>query len=154
MKKKTFLLLALFTTMIMSCGEKVISTVHRGSVHLIQEAQDDAIIVVRSLGYANKQAFAQEDAEGRAIRTLMFTGFSVNHPAMLVEKRVKTTHASELNDFFASKAYKSCIQKVVPVGALRKIKGEKFKKMPFDITIDTNALRQLLRQKGIFRMGF
>lgn len=154
MNKKGILLAALWALMMVGCGEKVVPTIHSGSVHLIQEMQDQSTIIVRSLGYANKQAFAQEDAEKRAVRAVLFTGFSVGHPALLVEKRVMSTHSKEMNDFFANKAYKSCIQQITPVGVLRKAKGDKFKKMPFDIKINTNALRQLLRQKGLFRMGF
>ncbi|MDD4610117.1 MAG: hypothetical protein WCQ82_04275 [Bacteroidaceae bacterium] len=139
---------------ITSCSPKVEPVAHGGSVNLIQEMQDKSTIVVRSLGYGKNIAIAQEDAELRAIKAVLFSGFSTDHPAMLVESRVMKNNAAAMNDFFVSKAYKDCILHIEKVGSLRKEKGHKVKKMPCDITINTNSLRQKLRQKRLFKMGF
>lgn len=148
------MLFALVVLSIPMCGGALSPSPQNATVHLMKEFQGQGIIVVRSLGFARKQAFAQEYAEEEAIRAVLFTGFSVAHPALLMKKKVMSNQAKEMEIFFSSKVYKACIQNVKPVGTLRKIKGSRLKKMPFDIKINTNALRQLLRKRGLYRMGF
>lgn len=56
-----------------------------GSVNLIEVRGRgyDAVLVLRTLGYGKNDALAQEDAEVRVIRALLYSGFSKDYPAVI-----------------------------------------------------------------------
>lgn len=56
-----------------------------GSVNLmeVRGRGGDAVVVIRTLGYGKNDALAQEDAEVRVIRALLYSGFSKDYPAVI-----------------------------------------------------------------------
>lgn len=74
---------SLFLTV--SFAQKVKPVNYGGSVNLIEVRGRgyDAVLVLRTLGYGKNDALAQEDAEVRVIRALLYSGFSKDYPAVI-----------------------------------------------------------------------
>ena len=68
-----------------SFAQKVKPVNYGGSVNLIEVRGRgyDAVLVLRTLGYGKNDALAQEDAEVRVIRALLYSGFSKDYPAVI-----------------------------------------------------------------------
>lgn len=136
-------------------AQKVKPVNYGGSVNLVQEIDKDNV-VIRAMGYGKNEATAREDAEIRVIRAVLYVGFS-GHSKLISEPEstVEAKHAGFLNHFFDEKRYKDFITSVVSVGSLGKVKGQKVKSMPFDITVNLKALRQhLIENKVGGGLGF
>lgn len=118
-------------------------------MNLIREV-DRNTIVLRTLGYGKKEANAREDAEVRVIRAVLYVGFD-GHSKLISESEsaFEAKHADFLNTFWEQKRYKDFIVSTVSVGSLSKVKGEKVKSMPFDITVNVKAFRQYLIQNKV-----
>lgn len=152
--KILFLFFALFSTGYL-CAQKVKPVNYGGSVNLVKEI-DANNVVIRALGYGKKEANAREDAEIRVMRAVLYVGFP-GHNKMISEPEssVEAKHADFLSNFFEGKRYKDFITSVVSVGSLAKVKGQKVKSMPFDITVNLKALRQnLIENKVGEGLGF
>ena len=78
----SFFCLLCFTT---SFAQKVKPVNYGGSVNLmeVRGRGGDAVVVLRTLGYGKNDALAQEDAEVRVIRALLYSGFSKDYPAVI-----------------------------------------------------------------------
>lgn len=153
MRKSILLgLLCLFTFVGTTFAQKVKPVEYGGSVNLVRELPDN-VIVVRSLGYGKNEATAREDAEIRVMRAVMYVGFP-KYSKFTSEADAEAKHAEYIDNFFDGKRYKDFIVGVESVGDLDKVKGQKVKQMPFDITVNHKALRQSLKENGIGRLGF
>lgn len=131
-----------------------------GSVNLIEVRGRgyDAVLVLRTLGYGKNDALAQEDAEVRVIRALLYSGFSKDYPAVIsmseTEAETETKSQGKLLAFFENKEYKDCISSVKPMGKLDKVKGEKVKKKPFDVTVNYYVLKNKIANMNFDSFGF
>lgn len=136
-------------------AQKVKPVEYGGGVTLLEVVDQKAMILkLRVVGYGKKDALAQEDAEVRAIRAVMYAGVDSYRP-LLVESQAEAAHGDFLNNFFESKRYKDYISMSEPAGGLTKVKGLKVKKQPYDIRVNVRALEQFLTQNKIKkRMGF
>jgi hypothetical protein len=134
-------------------AQKVKPVEYGGSINLIRADANQSSITVRVLGYGKNEATAREDAEVRAIRAVLYVGFQ-NCSALVKESEAEGEHAAYFSRLFDDKRYKDFISGVVGVGDLTKVKGQKVKQMPFDMTINRKALRQDLVQNKIGRLGF
>lgn len=136
-------------------AQKVKPVEYGGGVTLLEVVDQKAMILkLRVVGYGKKDALAQEDAEVRAIRAVMYAGVDSYRP-LLVESQAEAAHGDFLNNFFESKQYKDYISMSEPAGGLTKVKGLKVKKQPYDIRVNVRALEQFLTQNKIKkRMGF
>ena len=116
----------------------------------------DAVLVLRTLGYGKNDALAQEDAEVRVIRALLYSGFSKDYPAVISmsETEAETKSQGKLLAFFENKEYKDCISSVKPMGKLDKVKGEKVKKKPFDVTVNYYVLKNKIANMNFDSFGF
>lgn len=153
MKKSIVLiLLSVFIGVGTMYAQKVKPVEYGGSVNLVRELSDD-MIVIRSLGYGKNEATAREDAEVRVMRAVLYTGFP-KYNRFLNESDAESKHNEYFTRFFDQKYYKNFITGAVTVGNLEKVKGQKVKQMPFDITVNRKALRQELVQNKIGRLGF
>lgn len=152
--KKSFLLvlMCLFALVGTASAQKVKPVNYGGTVNLVKEMPDN-VIVVRSLGYGKNEATAREDAEVRVMRAVMYVGFP-KYSKFIAESDAEAKHAEFISNFFDGKRYKDFIVGVESVGDLTKVKGQKVKQMPFDITVNHKALRQHLRENGIGKLGF
>lgn len=142
----------MFTFVGTTYAQKVKPVEYGGSVNLVKELPGN-VIVVRSLGYGKNEATAREDAEIRVMRAVLYVGFP-KYSKFLSESDAEAKHADYINNFFDGKRYKDFIAGVESVGDLSKVKGQKVKQMPFDITINHKALRQNLKEGGIGKLGF
>lgn len=153
MKKSILLgLLCLFAFVGTTYAQKVKPVEYGGSVNLVKELPNN-VIVVRSLGYGKNEATAREDAEIRVMRAVLYVGFP-KYSKFASEADAEAKHANYIANFFDGKRYKDFIVGVESVGDLSKVKGQKVKQMPFDITVNHKALRQNLKENGIGRLGF
>ena len=145
-----------FTTV--SYAQKVKPVNYGGSVNLMELTGrgSDAVVVLRTLGYGKNDALAQEDAEIRVIRALLYSGFSKDFPAVISMSETEAEAKSEgkLLAFFENKEYKDCISSVKPMGKLDKVKGEKVKKKPFDITVNYYVLKNEIGHMNFDSFGF
>lgn len=154
------LIFALFCVLSFSAAfaQKVKPVNYGGSVNLmeVKGRGGDAMLVLRTLGYGKNDALAQEDAEVRVIRALLYSGFSKNHPAIISisEAEAEAKNNGRLLTFFENKEYKDCIASMKAMGKLDKVKGEKVKKKPFDITVNYYALKNRIASMGIDSFGF
>jgi len=136
-------------------AQKVKPVEYGGGITLLETVDQKAMILkLRVLGYGKKDAQAQEDAEVRAIRAVMYAGIDTYRP-LLIESQAEASHGEFLNDFFESKRYKDYLSMVEPVGGLTKVKGLKVKKQPYDIRVNVRALESFLTQNKVKkRMGW
>lgn len=145
-----------FTTV--AYAQKVKPVNYGGSVNLmeVKGRGGDAAVVLRTLGYGKNDALAQEDAEVRVIRALLYSGFSKDFPAVISMSETEAEAKSEgkLLAFFENKEYKDCISSVKPMGKLDKVKGEKVKKKPFDITVNYYVLKNKIGNMNFDSFGF
>lgn len=156
---KKIVLFALFCSMLFTVqAQKVKPVNYGGSVNLmeVKGRGGNAEVVLRTLGYGKNDALAQEDAEVRVIRALLYIGMSKDLPAIISmsESEAENKSGGKLLSFFESKEYKDCIRFVKPVGKLDKVKGEKVKKKPFDITVSYYALKNKIANMGFDSFGF
>ena len=142
---------SLFLTV--SFAQKVKPVNYGGSVNLIEVRGRgyDAVLVLRTLGYGKNDALAQEDAEA-----LLYSGFSKDYPAVISmsETEAETKSQGKLLAFFENKEYKDCISSVKPMGKLDKVKGEKVKKKPFDVTVNYYVLKNKIANMNFDSFGF
>ena len=140
---------------ILGNAQKVKPVEYGGGINLIKVVDQKALILkLRVIGYGKKDAQAQEDAEVRAIRAVMYAGVGSYRP-LLVESQAEAAHGDFLNSFFENKQYKDYLSIVEPAGGLTKVKGLKVKKQPYDITVNVRALELFLTQNKIKkRLGF
>lgn len=156
MMKHLFVAICLMAcTLFQASAQKVKPVEYGGGVSLLEVVDQKALIVkLRVVGYGKKDAQAQEDAEVRAIRAVMYAGVDNIRP-LLVESQAEAKFGAFLNSFFDSKQYKDYISMVEPAGGLTKVKGLKVKKQPYDIRVNVGALERFLLQNGVKkRMGF
>lgn len=157
---KKLLILSLFCSLFFtnSFAQKVKPVNYGGSVNLmeVKGRGSNAILVVRTLGYGSNDALAQEDAEVRVIRTLLYDGFGKDLPKIIKMSEMEAESKSDgkVLAFFENKAYKSCISGVKPMGKLDKMKGEKVKKKPFDITVNYYVLKNKIAEMDFESFGF
>lgn len=141
-----------------SFAQKVKPVNYGGLVNLIEVRGRgyDAVLVLRTLGYGKNDALAQEDAEVRVIRALLYSGFSKDYPAVISmsETEAETKSQGKLLAFFENKEYKDCISSVKPMGKLDKVKGEKVKKKPFDVTVNYYVLKNKIANMNFDSFGF
>lgn len=104
--------------------------------------------VIRVTGYGKNDALAQEDAEVRVVRMILYTGVDGKSKPLLKQE------TEALNDFIDSKQYKDYLSGVVAQSTLVKDKGAKTKCKTFDVTIRVNALDQYLRNRGFKKAGW
>lgn len=146
---------ALFFTV--SFAQKVKPVNYGGSVNLMEVRGHggDAVLVLRTLGYGKNDALAQEDAEVRVIRALMYSGFSKDFPPVvsMTESEAESKSQGKVLAFFENKEYKDCISSVKPMGKLDKVKGEKVKKKPFDITVNYYVLKNKIANMNFDSFG-
>lgn len=139
-------------------AQKVKPVNYGGSVNLmeVKGRAGDATLVLRTLGYGKNDALAQEDAEVRVIRALLYFGFSKDYPAVIsmTESEAESKSQGKLLAFFENKEYKDCISSVKPLGKLDKVKGEKVKKKPFDITVNYFVLKNRIASMNFDSFGF
>lgn len=144
-----------FTT---SFAQKVKPVNYGGSVNLmeVRGRGGDAVVVLRTLGYGKNDTLAQEDAEVRVIRALLYSGFSKDYPAVIsmTESEAEAKSQGKLLAFFENKEYKDCISSVKPMGKLDKVKGEKVKKKPFDIAVNYYVLKNKIANMNFDSFGF
>ena len=142
----SFFCLLCFTT---SFAQKVKPVNYGGSVNLmeVRGRGGDAVVVLRTLGYGKNDALAQEDAEVRVIRALLYSGFSKDYPAVIsmTESEAEAKSQGKLLAFFENKEYKDCISSV---------KGEKVKKKPFDIAVNYYVLKNKIANMNFDSFGF
>ena len=154
MMKKTLLFL---TVCLLACAgayaQKVKPVEYGGSVNLIKSDSNQSSITVRALGYGKNEATAREDAEVRVMRAVLYVGFQ-GCSGLVKESEAEGEHAAYFSRLFDDKRYKDFVTGVAGVGDLTKVKGQKVKQMPFDITINRKALRQDLVRNKIGRLGF
>ena len=145
----SFFCLLCFTT---SFAQKVKPVNYGGSVNLmeVRGRGGDAVVVLRTLGYGKNDALAQEDAEVRVIRALLYSGFSKDYPAVIsmTESEAEAKSQGKLLAFFENKEYKDCISSVKPM------KGEKVKKKPFDIAVNYYVLKNKIANMNFDSFGF
>lgn len=156
MMKRLFCIAFLMTCInLLGFAQKVKPVEYGGGITLLEVVDQKALILkLRVIGYGKKDAQAQEDAEVRAIRAVMYVGVDSYRP-LLVESQAEAAHGDFLNNFFDSKQYKDYISMSEPAGGLTKVKGLKVKKQPYDIRVNVMALEQFLTQNKIKkRMGF
>lgn len=138
-------------------AQKVKPVNYGGSVNLmeVKGRGRSTLLVLRTLGYGKNDALAQEDAEVRVIRALLYSGFSKDYPAVIsmTESEAETKSEGKLLAFFENKEYKDCISAVKPMGKLDKVKGEKVKKKPFDITINYYVLKNKIANMNFDSFG-
>lgn len=155
MRRVLYLLLFVFTCGLTATAQKVKPVEYGGSVNLIREI-DKNTIVLRTLGYGKKEANAREDAEVRVIRAVLYIGFQ-GHSKLINESEAafEQKHPDFITSFWDTKIYKDFITGIISVGSLSKVKGQKVKSMPFDVTVNVKALRQYLQQNNYGgRLGF
>ena len=138
----SFFCLLCFTT---SFAQKVKPVNYGGSVNLmeVRGRGGDAVVVLRTLGYGKNDALAQEDAEVRVIRALLYSGFSKDYPAVI-----------SMTESEAEAKSQDCISSVKPMGKLDKVKGEKVKKKPFDIAVNYYVLKNKIANMNFDSFGF
>lgn len=157
---KQILIFSLFCSLFFTCSfaQKVKPVNYGGSVNLmeVRGRAGEAVLVLRTLGYGKNDALAQEDAEVRVIRALLYSGFSKDYPAVISmsETNAETKSEGKLIAFFENKEYKDCISGVKPMGKLDKVKGEKVKKKPFDITVNYYVLKNRIANMNFDSFGF
>lgn len=158
MKKVLILFLFCFLFGETSFAQKVKPVNYGGAVNLmeVRGRAGEAVLVLRTLGYGKNDALAQEDAEVRVIRALLYSGFSKDYPAIISmsESEAEAKSQGKLLAFFENKEYKDCISAVKPMGKLDKIKGEKVKKKPFDITVNYYVLTNKITNMNFDSFGF
>lgn len=149
MRRVLYLLLFVFAYGLTATAQKVKPVEYGGSVNLIREI-DQNTIVLRTLGYGKKEANAREDAEVRVIRAVLYVGFQ-GHSKLINESETsfEAKHGDFLNTFWEQKQYKDFITSIISVGSLTKVKGQKVKSMPFDVTVNVKAFRQYLIQNKV-----
>ena len=149
MKRGLYLLLLIFVCGLGATAQKVKPVEYGGSVNLIRKI-DQNTIVLRTLGYGKKEANAREDAEVRVIRAVLYVGFD-GHSKLINESEssFESKHGDFLNTFWGDKRYKDFITSIVSVGSLTKVKGQKVKNIPFDVTVNIKAFRQYLIQNKV-----
>lgn len=156
---KKVLIFSLFCTLFftVSFAQKVKPVNYGGSVNLMEVRGHggDAVLVLRTLGYGKNDALAQEDAEVRVIRALMYSGFSKDFPPVvsMTELEAESKSQGKVLAFFENKEYKDCISSVKPMGKLDKVKGEKVKKKPFDITVNYYVLKNKIANMNFDSFG-
>jgi len=153
MKKGILFLMVCLLACTGAYAQKVKPVNYGGSVNLIKTDANGSTVTVRTLGYGKNEATAREDAEVRAIRAVLYVGFQ-GASSLVKESDAETKHAEYFDRFFDNKRYKDFVTSTMSVGNLDKVKGQKVKQMPFDITINRKALRQDLVQNKIGRLGF
>lgn len=149
MKRVLYVLLFFLICGLNATAQKVKPVEYGGTVNLLREI-DQNTIVLRTLGYGKKEANAREDAEVRVIRAVLYVGFD-GHGKLIneTESAFETKHGDFLNTFWEQKRYKDFITGIVSVGSLSKVKGQKVKSMPFDVTINLKTFRQYLIQNKV-----
>lgn len=109
---------------------------------------------IRIVGYGVNEAKAREDAEYRAARSIIFIGLSQGGKlsAMVPSSKENTEF---FKNFMETGQYRNYYSAVESAGTLDKVKGQKYKQMAFDITVNIKSLERALRQAGeIKEMGF
>lgn len=149
MKRFFYLFILIFVAALDANAQKVKPVEYGGSVNLIREI-DKNTIVIRTLGYGKKEANAREDAEVRVVRAVLYVGFQ-GHNKLINESETsfEAKHGDFLNMFWEQKRYKDFITNILSVGSMSKVKGQKVKSMPFDVTVNIKAFRQYLIENKV-----
>lgn len=147
---KKYFIFAIVALCSLTANAQKVKPVQYGGMCSLQEVVDEPSreYKIRVTGYGKSDALAQEDAEFRVIRMVLYTGVDGKCRPLLKGE------TPELDEFIDSKQYKDYISGVVPQGALIKDNGAKTKKKTFDITVRVNALDRYLRNKGLKKIGF
>ncbi|MDR0989094.1 MAG: hypothetical protein LBM06_06510 [Prevotellaceae bacterium] len=156
--RRSIILLLICIAATAGYAQKVKPVNYGGSVNLLEVKGrgSNAVLTLRTLGYGKNDALAQEDAEVRVIRALLYQGFSKEYPPVISigESQAELKSGGKLQEFFDAKVYKDCISGVRPMGKLSKVKGEKVKKKPFDITVNYYVLKNKVSGMNIDSFGF
>ena len=158
MMKRLFLFAMLaIGVCLLGYAQRVKPVEYGGTVSVLKVVDQKALILeLRVVGYGKNEALAQEDAEVRAIRAVMYAGVEGFRP-LLVESQAEAQHGDFLLNFFDNKQYKDYLLMVEPAGGLTKVKGmkKKVRKQPYDIRVNVGALERFLIQNKVKkRMGF
>lgn len=154
--KKVLLILVAILTVGISFGQRVKPSAYSSYVNLVEENKGS--VTVRSIGWGKSEALALQDAEVRAILTLLYVGMpQAQRLQALVANEQAANDAN--NDYFErlinEQAYKRFVTNSSPVGSWSKMKGEKTKSMPVNITVNVDALKKDLENNKIIRkFGF
>lgn len=156
MLKRVLLIAFLVTINLLGYAQKVKPVEYGGGIALLEVVdQKNMILKLRVLGYGKNDALAQEDAEVRAIRAVMYAGVGEYRPIFASEAQTEAQRGDFLNSFFERKQYKDYLSNVESAGGLMKEKGLKVKKKPFDITVNMGGLERFMRTSNVKkRMGF
>lgn len=117
---------------------------------------DKSTVTVRSVGNGTNEATCAQDAQIKAMKTILFVG--VSSPATDKKYTALVSGRDEGDDYFSSffgdQKHKNYISVCAPSSSLDKVKGQKQKEQAFDITVNISALETALRNdKIIKRMG-
>lgn len=147
--KKIILTLVMALCVVTVSAQKV-KPVQYGGACSLQQVVDEASreYTIRVTGYGKNDALAQEDAEVRVVRMVLYTGVDGKCRPLLKQE------TEALNDFIDSKQYKDYLSNVIAQSTLIKDSGAKTKKKTFDVTIRVNALDQFLRNRGFKKAGW
>lgn len=150
--KRILLIVFLVTINLLGYAQKVKPVEYGGGVNLLEVVDlNNMIVKLRVIGYGKNDALAQEDAEVRVTRAVMYVGFGEYRPVLGSETQAEAKYGDFLNGFFDRKQYKDYLSRVESAGGLVKEKGLKVKKKPFDIIVNMGLLERFLRQNGMNR---
>lgn len=137
-------------------AQKVRPSEYASYVNLVKESKGS--VTLRSNGWGKTEAQAVEDAEVRAILTLLYVGLpSAQRLSALVpnEQEANDKKPDYFERLVTQRAYKRFVTESSPKGSFTKLKGEKQKSMPVDITVNVDALRKDLQANDVIRkFGF
>lgn len=156
MKRILLLIVVFAATMGLAQAQKVRPSEYAAYVNLVSESK--GAVTVRSTGWGKNEAQALEDAEVRAMLTLLYVGLptSAKHGAMVAnESEANTKNPSYFEQLITQRAYKKFVMSSAAKGSFSKMKGDKVKSMAVDVTVNTDALRKDLEANEIVRkFGF
>lgn len=111
-------------------------------------------ISVRTIGIGERANETQDNAEMRAIKTLLFRGLPDSNQkeplVTIVETEAMVAHKDYFESLFNQKRYKTFVVSTTLVTDVQKV-GKKKYQQTFDITVNLKALRSDLERQGIIR---
>lgn len=154
--KRLLLVVLILLGVGLSYGQRVKPSSYSSYVNLVE--QNKGSVIVRSIGWGKSEASALQDAEVRAILTLLYVGLpQAQHLQAMIgnEQEANDANPTYFERLIDQQAYKRFVVNSAPSGSWSKMKGEKTKSMPVDITINVDALKKDLESNKIVRkFGF
>ena len=109
-------------------------------------------VLVRVVGYGNRESLAMEEAQVKAFQTLLFRGIpgsDQKQPLVENESSSRQEHEAFYEEFFQKQRYKSFLMQSTPNASLKKKAGRK--QMVVTIKINLEALRRDMEQHQVIR---